>query len=211
MPQDPLTAPAAAGQINGARLRKASPMTKATTLKTPKAWNLLINHKQRAGERPQLTADLISLQHPTPTRSHHRELKHAATGATTSHLHSLSPADRAAGSPIGGAEAVEVGGRGPSGRVLQLTVVGTGGRWVLERDQIRRQLRALPSTLFVVDQEVPGLWRFEGGGFGHGAGLSQAGAIDLASRGWSSERILRHYFPGAELKPVKNLSSQGSP
>ena len=33
----------------------------------------------------------------------------------------------AAGSPIGGAEAVTVGGRGPSGRVLELTVVGTGG------------------------------------------------------------------------------------
>ena len=117
----------------------------------------------------------------------------------------------AAGSPIGGAEAVSVGGRGPSGRVLQLTVVGTDGRWVLERDQIRRQLRALPSTLFVVEQESPAVWLFDGGGFGHGAGLSQAGAIDLASRGWSSERILRHYFPGAELQPVKNLSSQVSP
>ena len=117
----------------------------------------------------------------------------------------------AAGSPIGAAEAVSVAGRGPSGRVLQLTVVGTGGRWVLERDQIRRQLRALPSTLFVVEQESPGVWLFDGGGFGHGAGLSQAGAIDLASRGWSSERILRHYFPGAELQPVKNLSSQVSP
>ena len=117
----------------------------------------------------------------------------------------------AAGSPIGGAEAVTVGGRGPSGRVLELTVVGTGGSWVLQRDQIRRQLRALPSTLFVVEQESPDVWLFDGGGFGHGAGLSQAGAIDLAGRGWSSERILRHYFPGAELQPVKNLSSQGSP
>ena len=90
-------------------------------------------------------------------------------------------------------------------------MVGTGGNWVLQRDQIRRQLRALPSTLFVVEQESPGVWLFDGGGFGHGAGLSQAGAIDLASRGWSSERILRYYFPGAELQPVKNLSSQGSP
>ena len=66
-------------------------------------------------------------------------------------------------------------------------------------------------VLFVVEQESPDVWLFDGGGFGHGAGLSQAGAIDLASRGWSSERILRHYFPGAELQPVKNLSSQGSP
>ena len=69
----------------------------------------------------------------------------------------------------------------------------------------------LRCEVFVVEQESPAVWLFDGGGFGHGAGLSQAGAIDLASRGWSSERILRHYFPGAELQPVKNLSSQVSP
>ncbi|MFZ9463387.1 MAG: hypothetical protein ACO262_07240, partial [Vulcanococcus sp.] len=46
---------------------------------------------------------------------------------------------------------------------------------------------------------------FEGGGFGHGAGLSQAGAIDLAGRGWSLERILSHYYPGTRLVPLGAL------
>ena len=44
-----------------------------------------------------------------------------------------------------------------------------------------------------------------GGGFGHGAGLSQAGAIDLAWRGWPVERILSHYYPGTVYGPLSTL------
>jgi SpoIID/LytB domain protein len=76
---------------------------------------------------------------------------------------------------------------------------------VLRRDAIRRTLRQLPSTLFVLRPDGPGRWIFEGGGFGHGAGLSQAGAIDLARRGWSLARILEHYYPGTSLQPLRAL------
>jgi stage II sporulation protein D len=44
-------------------------------------------------------------------------------------------------------------------------------------------------------------WIFSGRGLGHGLGLCQWGAKRLAARGWSCERILRHYFPAAEVKP----------
>ena len=93
--------------------------------------------------------------------------------------------------------------RGPSGRVLALEIDRDRGAKpvVLELDAIRRTLRRLPSTLFVVDAEGAGVWRFQGGGFGHGVGLSQAGAIDLADRGWSAQRILQHYYPGTQLGP----------
>jgi SpoIID/LytB domain protein len=63
----------------------------------------------------------------------------------------------------------------------------------------------LPSTLFLVTPDGPDRWLFEGGGFGHGAGLSQAGAIDLARRGWSLGRILAHYYPGASLQTLGAL------
>ncbi|MFZ9849256.1 MAG: SpoIID/LytB domain-containing protein [Vulcanococcus sp.] len=96
--------------------------------------------------------------------------------------------------------------RGPSGRVVKLAIEGPTGRVVLERDAIRRSLRLLPSTLFLLSAAGPGVWWFEGGGFGHGAGLSQAGAIDLAARGWSVERILRHYYPGTSLLPLGALA-----
>ncbi|MEN9861098.1 MAG: SpoIID/LytB domain-containing protein [Vulcanococcus sp.] len=105
--------------------------------------------------------------------------------------------------------------RGPSGRVVRLALRGPSGQVVLERDAIRRSLRQLPSTLFVIDPLSDGGWRFRGGGFGHGAGLSQAGAIDLASRGWSVRQILDHYYPGAALLkldrlPVGEASGEGS-
>ena len=57
----------------------------------------------------------------------------------------------------------------------------------------------------------PGVWRLEGGGFGHGAGLSQAGAIDLAARGWSLDRILNHYYPGTSLLPLQALAAPEPP
>ena len=100
--------------------------------------------------------------------------------------------------------------RGASGRVVRLAIAGPGGQEVLVRDAIRRRLRQLPSTLFVLQPAGAGAWWFEGGGFGHGAGLSQAGAIDLAGRGWSLQRILNHYYPGTALLPVQQLQGQPS-
>lgn len=95
--------------------------------------------------------------------------------------------------------------RGPSGRVLALEISGPAGRVVLRLDAIRRRLRQLPSTLFLVTPAGSGRWLVEGGGFGHGAGLSQAGAIALARSGWSTARILQHYYPGTALVPLRSL------
>ena len=92
---------------------------------------------------------------------------------------------------------VKVLSRGISGRVLELAIQdGSNNSPLLLRfDAIRRSLPQLPSTLFVIRSAGNGVWNFLGGGFGHGAGLSQAGAIDLANRGWTTERILHHYYP----------------
>ena len=94
--------------------------------------------------------------------------------------------------------------RGTSGRVLALQIQGSGAASpvVLRLDRIRRTFRTLPSTLFVLQPQGAASWLVRGGGFGHGAGLSQAGAIDLAWRGWSTERILSHYYPGTLYGPL---------
>ena len=101
---------------------------------------------------------------------------------------------------------LRVEARGPSGRVLALKIERDKGipPVVLRLDAIRRTLRRLPSTLFVVEEQGAEVWRFQGGGFGHGVGLSQAGAIDLAGRGWSARRILQHYYPGTQLAPIRS-------
>lgn len=38
-----------------------------------------------------------------------------------------------------------------------------------------------------------------GKGLGHGVGMCQLGALDLADRGWDFKKILAHYFPGHKL------------
>ncbi|MFN6338338.1 MAG: SpoIID/LytB domain-containing protein [Cyanobacteriota bacterium] len=111
----------------------------------------------------------------------------------------------ARGLSVGTPRDVRVLERGASGRAIALEFVGSEGAVVLKRDAIRRTLRQLPSTLFTLSQPQPGRWLFEGGGFGHGVGLSQAGAIDLARRGWSVETILKHYYSSAVLKPLGTL------
>jgi len=41
-----------------------------------------------------------------------------------------------------------------------------------------------------------------GSGWGHGVGLSQWGARNLALKGWNSKKILAHYFPGTRLEKI---------
>lgn len=91
---------------------------------------------------------------------------------------------------------VEVTRRSPSGRVLILRA----GEAVLSGRDVRDLLggRALRSTLFDVRVEDDSL-RFLGSGSGHGVGMSQWGARELARRGWSYRQILAHYYPGTSL------------
>ncbi len=123
----------------------------------------------------------------------------------------LARATASGPTPIGAVQRLTVLERGPSGRVLALQISGSKGSRVLRRDAIRRRLRQLPSTLFVVTPAGSGLWRLVGGGFGHGAGLSQAGAIDLARQGWSAPRILSRYYPDTQLRSTVDLASGGNP
>jgi len=40
---------------------------------------------------------------------------------------------------------------------------------------------------------------FKGSGWGHGVGMSQWGAKELAEKGWDYKKILRLYFPGTRI------------
>ena len=69
--------------------------------------------------------------------------------------------------------------------------------------EIRRWLSRshLYSSAFVVTFEA-GRVIFHGAGWGHGVGLCQIGAAVMATRGFSAEEILKHYFRGVEIKRV---------
>jgi stage II sporulation protein D len=125
-----------------------------------------------------------------------------------------------AGVPVGRVLAVNVLERGPSGRVQKIEYVTEAGTFTSVKDQIRASLKYisatgpanLPSTLFFIEPIVnkgspnpngeSGLagFRVYGGGFGHGVGLSQTGAVGMAQKGHSYDEILHHYYQGIELE-----------
>lgn len=51
---------------------------------------------------------------------------------------------------------------------------------------------------------------FQGTGFGHGLGLCQEGAHEMAQRGYNFRQILAKYFPGANVGPQNSLISKRS-
>lgn len=61
-----------------------------------------------------------------------------------------------------------------------------------------RSAFSLRSACFTVDHQE-GTFTFTVRGWGHGVGMSQAGAMFLAKRGETYAAILSHYYPGTEL------------
>ena len=98
--------------------------------------------------------------------------------------------------------------RGSSGRVIKLEIKLKNYREpiVLIKDDIRRIFSFLPSNLFIINKLNDNLWLFKGGGFGHGVGLSQSGAIEMAELGFTYEQILNHYYQGTKIKKFEILS-----
>ncbi len=82
--------------------------------------------------------------------------------------------------------------------------VGTQGEKILKGLDIRSALglRSNWITDFEVHRDASGYIveiHAQGKGWGHGVGLCQIGAVELASRGWNFERILKHYYKGIEV------------
>ena len=110
---------------------------------------------------------------------------------------------------VGVPRAIKVLRRGVSGRAIAVEVRGTLGRkTVIEGElNIRKAFGGLKSSLFVVDSNPgpsghPVNFRFTGGGFGHGVGMCQTGAIGMAEAGKSFREILSHYYGGAVVERI---------
>jgi SpoIID/LytB domain protein len=114
--------------------------------------------------------------------------------------------------PIGQVMAVQVLSRGVSGRVKAIRVVGSEGDLVVQREwPIRQLLGMLKSGMFEVgvelnEDQMPVNFHFIGGGWGHGVGMCQLGAIGMSEHGYDYRQILSHYYNGA-----KTFRLYGSP
>lgn len=88
-----------------------------------------------------------------------------------------------------------------TGRVKTLKIVSDTNEKEIKATEFRRLLgyKELPSTHFTVtkaDTEIV----FHGKGYGHGVGLSQWGALEMARQGKTYKEILAHYYPGTVIR-----------
>jgi stage II sporulation protein D len=90
----------------------------------------------------------------------------------------------------------------PFRSVKTLKIVGAQGTKVLQGEEVRTALK-LKSTRFSVSKDANGNFILQGLGFGHGLGMSQWGAYNLAQRGVNYLQILGHYYKGVALTPIQ--------
>ena len=98
---------------------------------------------------------------------------------------------------------LSVAQRDSSGRALTLRVVA-GTAWTVDANQFRYAVGRLlgweqiKSNLYTIDPQGDS-WILTGRGLGHGVGLCQAGAEQMARLGHTAPQILSTYFPGTEI------------
>ncbi|MEH1888615.1 MAG: SpoIID/LytB domain-containing protein [Nostoc sp.] len=90
----------------------------------------------------------------------------------------------------------------PFRSVKVLKIVGNRGTKVLQGEEVRTALK-LKSTRFSVTKGADGSFVLQGLGFGHGLGMSQWGAYNLARQGVNHLEILGHYYQGVALTPIQ--------
>lgn len=107
-----------------------------------------------------------------------------------------------AGYDIGDIKKIQLQGRNSSGRTRVVKISGTRKTVEIQAAKFRMVIDPwfIRSTWFTrVDKEGDG-FVFTGRGWGHGAGLCQWGAKEMAEHGRSSEKILETYYPGAKVE-----------
>jgi stage II sporulation protein D len=89
----------------------------------------------------------------------------------------------------------------PQGRIVTMIVKGESGTKRVSGSDLRSAL-GLRSTLFVVNSTGSG-FNISGRGYGHGIGMSQWGARNLAAQGVNYQQILSHYYPNTTLSQLQ--------
>lgn len=108
--------------------------------------------------------------------------------------------------PIDSVRELEVLHRGISGRATLLRIADNRQSISIQGElRIRQLLGNIPSSMFVIQAQRNAhrqisSWILHGGGWGHGVGMCQHGAIGRAQAGFSYHQILQHYFSEVALR-----------
>jgi len=98
--------------------------------------------------------------------------------------------------------------RGNSGRIYLIKIAGSKKEMTIGKElEIRRALSEshLYSSAFIVetesktDSDIPDIFHITGAGWGHGVGLCQIGAAQMAENGFLYTDILKHYYKNSSL------------
>ncbi len=113
---------------------------------------------------------------------------------------------------VGRVLSMEVSKRTPTGRVEQTVIVGTERTVRLTGYELRALFgfERIRSPLLTIS-EMNDDFILDGHGWGHGVGLCQWGAAELARRGMTAAEILAYYYRGAELVQLSALGDQLAP
>ncbi len=111
---------------------------------------------------------------------------------------------KAGGYDTGKIKDVRIQTYSPSGRAATLRIIGSERNEILNGNKLRLTVGAMDikSTLFSV-RKKGNKFIFKGNGFGHGVGMSQWGAYQMAKEGHSWSEILDFYYPKVLIKSYK--------
>jgi stage II sporulation protein D len=120
---------------------------------------------------------------------------------------SLNEIEKAIG--ISGFKGMEVSSYTASGRIRTLKIFTEVSDIEMKATEFRNLMgfNELPSTRFSISKTDKAMI-FKGKGYGHGVGLSQWGALEMARQGKRYRTILSHYYPGVTIKHMEELYSQ---
>ena len=104
---------------------------------------------------------------------------------------------RDAGADVSSCEVIKISQKGQSGRAVTLLVDGTPVN--AARLRIALGSTKMRSTLIAPPVIRGGEVHMTGRGYGHGVGMSQWGAYNLAQLGKTAEEIVLHYYNGLRL------------
>ncbi len=119
------------------------------------------------------------------------------------------------GQSIGILKRVHVKKRGVSGKAMIIEIEASNGKWTLEKEFVIRKVfrhgnRMLPSANVVFSHMTGAKGQLvslkaNGGGFGHGVGMSQLGASWMSGNGFLFDRIIQHYYRGVAIGTIPLL------
>ena len=113
---------------------------------------------------------------------------------------------------VGAIRDVHVTKRTASGRADEVTVSGVDRTIRMSGYDVRALFgfEHIRSPLFSI-LPVGDAFMIEGHGWGHGVGMCQWGAAEMARRGFSAQEILAFYYPHTELASLREVMPQSMP